>query len=129
VTRKLYRPGSIPVFGSTEGTGHASATGDYPFQGLDLDTEPYCWGWLYAARYSAAVAFMLGGRPVMSGLSSGEHKYHGRRTPLGTPLCLAVRRGHDMLASPCGECGRNISVCACWRGGTADSHENAQEAN
>jgi hypothetical protein len=107
--RGFLRPGSILIHRSIEGNGHKPGIEDYPFQGLDVATESYDYFWLAEARNAASIAMIYRVPPCAS---AGEFK-HPYRSPLSTPVAQLTRQGHDMLAAPCGYCGRNLSVCKC----------------
>lgn len=112
--RRFLRAGSIPIYGSTDGHGQAIASEDYPYQSLFIETTPYDWFWLDCARFSAYIAH-LADIPVVPASRASVFKFWGIQTPLGTPLSDLWRTGRDMLSAPCGECGRNVTKCVCWR--------------
>lgn len=95
-----------------EGHGGKAPISAYPFQGLDIVTEPYhvhLWrnDWFGKARLNS----MYGG--VWHPAGDFKHPY---RTPLGTPVGQLTRQGADYLSSPCGLCGANIQKCRCGQG-------------
>jgi hypothetical protein len=56
--------------------GEPPSIGDYPFQQLAIEVEPYgCYVW-----------------------KSLYHKYFGKFTPLGTPVSTLIRRDKDTAA-------------------------------
>lgn len=113
MNREFLREGSIPIRRSLEGHGTPPSIEDYPFQGLDLATEPYRWWyWTGCAKLSAADA-RIAGHPVPPNRRAGEWKYAGQRTPLGTPVAQLRREGRDMLEAPCGSCMQNMQKCRC----------------
>lgn len=105
----FLRAGSIRIYSSVEGTGIPPGIEDYPFQQLAIETEAYDYDWLWLARWAADHVFNGDGGPARS---AGDWK-HLTLTPLGTPVAQLTREGHDMLASPCGLCQRNITACIC----------------
>lgn len=121
----FLRPGTIPLYGSGGAREHGSKVSPtaYPNQGLDLATEPYDWHWQRKARIVANISRGYGG-PIPGNGRAGECKRVGlaQFTPLGTSVAELTRTGGDMLASPCGYCGVNISKCRCGQGGT-ENHE------
>lgn len=117
MTRTFLRPGSVEVWASAEGNGHKPQVEAYPFQGLALDVEPYDYGWLQAARSEASLVRL--GNFEAPCVPAGGLKYWGRYSPLGTHLGVLAREGHDMLAAPCGLCGRNLARCRCDMEGAA----------
>jgi hypothetical protein len=121
--REFLREGSIPIYGS--GTprelGSKWAVEDYPFQGLDIATDPSPPGpedWRARARFAADVARILE-VPMPDTRTSAYVKYeHYARTPFGTHQATIARGGEqyeDMLAAPCGYCSNKIASCKCGR--------------
>jgi hypothetical protein len=112
VTRFL-RAGSIPIYGSgsPRERGSKVSASDYPFQFTDLATEPYKpWEWLWTAEDDASLCRQEPGNlPV---IPAGNFKNPGF-TPTGTHIPALTRKGHDMLAAPCGYCGFNLARCKC----------------
>ena len=108
--RTFLRDGSIRIYRSVEGTGIAPGIEDYPFQGLDIVTEPYDYEWLWWARENARQGQL--GAWTLPAFPAGGEKYAGR-TPLGTSVAELARKGEDILAAPCGYCGWNLGHCKC----------------
>lgn len=115
----FLREGSIKIHSSVEGDGHRIGIEDYPFQQLAIQVQPYDYEWLALARFGAVIA-KAADRSIFPHHRAGEIKHANARTPLGTSVATLAREGHDMLAAPCGYCGRTGCLGACSQPGGHD---------
>lgn len=109
--RTFLRPNTVPLYRSIDGNGHQTPSEAYPFQGLDLATEPSPLDWRYMAKTAADICYMFRSGAQFSIM--GEWKYAGKFTPTGTSIAELTRTGGDMLVSPCGLCQRPLPQCRC----------------